>query len=376
MKIGTPKEIKKGETRVAMTPNWTKRLTDAGHEVFIETTAGVNSGFTDEDYIENGAQILPSLESVYEKADFITKVKEIKPREYDLMRKDQIVMTWFHLAEDYDKPQTQALLDTHAIGVSMELIVLDDGSRPTMIPMSDIAGSLATLEAVKYCETYHGGTGLFLRKVYGLPVPKVVILGGGNAGFNAAQVAVGLGLNVTIIESSWAKIDYYKYALPNVDVVIFEENRVKELLEECDLFINCVYPSPEQGKRKALITREMIRNMKNCSLIMDIAGAGIVETSKYTTISEPTYTEEGILHYCVDNMPSLVPKTATEALLMITGPYILDIANKGLKKAASDCVPLKRSISTLNGKIVHSEIAFNQDMERDYKELDMNEITV
>lgn len=362
MIIGTPKEVKTNETRVAMTPNWAKRLVDAGHELWIQKGAGVYSGFADEDYAAVGVNLADTAEEIYNKAEFITKVKELQPQEFDLIREDQMIMTWFHLAEDYDKPMAQALIDHKSIGLSMELIVLDDGSRPTMKPMSDIAGSLAMLESVKYCQPQNGGTGLLLRKVYGLPTPRVVVLGGGSAGFNAAQVAVGLGLHVTIIEASWSRIDYLKAAIPDADVVLFEPNAVEKLLIDCDVFINCIYPSPEPGTREPLVKRSTVQKMKKCSLIMDIAGAEIVETSHYTTLGDPTFVEEGILHYCVPNMPSLCPKTATEALLMITGPYIMNIANKGLKKAAQDDPAIRRCISTLKGEIVHKEIGINQEM--------------
>ncbi|MCQ4636114.1 alanine dehydrogenase [Anaerovorax odorimutans] len=370
MIIGTPKEVKENETRVAMNPIWAKRLVDAGHEVWIQESAGKNSGFSDEDYIAAGAKVAGTAEEIYAKAEFITKVKELQPQEFGLIREDQMIMTWFHLAEDYDKPMAQALVDQKSIGLSMELIVLDDGSRPTMKPMSDIAGSMAMLESVKYCQTVNGGTGLLLRKVYGLPTPRIVVLGGGYAGFNAAQVAVGLGLQVTIIEASWNRIDYLKAAIPEADVVLYEAHALEKLLTDCDVFINCIYPSPEPGKREPLVTRATVKKMKKCSLIMDIAGAEIVETSHYTTLGEPTFTEEGILHYCVPNMPSLCPKTATEALLMITGPYILNIANKGLKQAATDDPAIRRCISTLKGQIVHPEIGINQEMP--YVEFDLS----
>ena len=172
----------------------------------MQKGAGLNAGFADSDYVSVGANIADTAEEVFRRADFITKVKELQYQEFDLIRENQMIMTWFHLAEDYDKPMAQALVDRKSIGLSMELIVLDDGSRPTMKPMSDIAGSLAMLESVKYCQTINGGTGLLLRKVYGLPTPQIVVLGGGSAGLNAAQVAVGLGLKVTIVEASWNRI--------------------------------------------------------------------------------------------------------------------------------------------------------------------------
>jgi alanine dehydrogenase len=371
MIIGTPKEIKEGETRVAMTPAWARRLTDEGHQVLIQKSAGEHSGFSDEDYAGAGARLVDSLGDIYREADFITKVKELKPKEYDLPREDQLLMTWFHLAEDYEQPMTRALLDRRCIALSMELIVLDDGSRPTMKPMSDIAGSLAMIEAAKYCQTCNGGSGLLLRKVYGLPVPRIVILGGGNAGFNAAQVAVGLGLRVTVVEASWQRIDYFKHALPEAEVLLYEKNALEALLEDCDIFINSVYVTPAK-KRAPLVTRETVRRMKKCSLIMDIVGADVIETAHYTSIADPIYVEEGVRHYNVPNMPSLCPKTATEALLMITGPYILAIANKGLRKAAEDDPAIRRCITTLKGRIVHPEAALNQDMEAEYSDLELS----
>lgn len=370
MIIGTPIEIKEDERRVAMVPDLAKKLVENGHEVWVQTNAGIASGFTDDDYKAAGATIANTLEEVYAKADLITKVKELQPQEFDLIRENQMIFTWFHLAEDYDKPMAQALIDHKSIGLSMELIVLDDGSRPTMKPMSDIAGSLATIESIKYCQATNGGTGLMLRKINGLRAPRVVILGGGRAGYNAADVAIGLGLEVSIIEASYDRMDWLKSALPTAKVIYYSAAALERELIDCDVFINCIYPSPEPGKREPMVKRETVRKMKKCSLIMDIAGAEIIETARYTTISNPTYVEEGILHYNVPNMPALVPKTATEALLMITTPYILAIANKGLKKAAQDDPSLRRCISTVNGQIVHSEIGINQEMP--YVEFDFN----
>ena len=362
MIIGTPKEIKEDETRVAMTPYWAKKLTGLGHEILIQKGAGVLSGFPDEAYVEAGARLVDTLEDIYEQAEFVTKVKELMPREFNLIREDQMLMTWLHLAEDHDKPMTQALMDQKTIALSMELIVLDDGSRPTMKPMSEIAGSLGMLEAVKYCQTINGGSGIFLTKVKGLPTPKVVIVGGGNAGSSAAQVALGLGLRTTIIEADYDRMEWLKYALPGAEILLSEEGLIEREALDCDVFVNCVYPSPEPGERHHILKRETIRKMTNCSLIMDIAGAKTIETGKYTTLSDPVYREEGVLHYGVDNMPSLIPKTATEALLMITGPYITAIAEKGLKKAAQDDASIKRCISTVGGKLVHEEIAINQEL--------------
>lgn len=367
MLIGCPKEIKVGETRVALTPHWTKILTDSGHKVLVQTDAGKACGFSDEDYTSAGATIASSLEEVYQKAEFVAKVKELLPSEYGLLRKDQIIMTWFHLAEDVDHEMTQALLDAKSIAIGMELIVLPDGTRPTIKPMSQIAGSLAMLEAVKYAQYGYGGQGILLRKIPGLPVPRIVILGGGNAGFNAAQVAIGLGLNVTIMEADWSRIEYLRNNLPQAEVIYWDEHILTELLIECDVFINTIYTRPGQP---TLVTREMVRKMKHSALIIDIVGSGIIETSHYTTLDDPIYFEEGVLHYNVDNMPSLCPRTATTNLLLITGPYIAAIANKGLKQAVIEDEALRKSIFTVDGRIVHEEVGIHQDME--YEEFDIS----
>lgn len=367
MLIGCPKEIKIGETRVALTPHWAKILTDSGHKVLVQAEAGKACGFSDEDYISAGATIVSFIEEVYEKAEFVVKVKELLPDEYRLLRKDQIVMTWFHLAEDLNNEMTQALLDAKTTAIGMELIVLPDGTRPTIKPMSQIAGSLAMLEAVKYAQYGYGGAGLLLRKVPGLRVPQILILGGGNAGFNAAQVGIGLGLNVTIMEASWSQIEFLKNNLPQAEIIYWDEYILTELLIECDVFINTIYTQPGQT---TLVTREMVRKMKHSALIIDIVGSGVVETSHYTTLNDPVYFEEGILHYNVDNMPSLCPRTSTTSLLMITGPIIAAIANKGLKQSFIEDASLKKSIFALNGKLVHHEVGIHQDME--YEEFDIS----
>lgn len=215
------------------------------------------------------------------------------------------------------------------------------------------------LEAVKYSQFGYGGKGILLRKLSGLPAPRVLILGGGHAGLNAAQVAIGLGLNVTIAEASWKRIAELRYMIPQADVIYAEKQAMTKLLTECDVFLNTIYTAPGQP---VVITRDMVKGMKKDALIIDIVGGGIVETSHYTTLEDPIYYEEGILHYNVANMPALCPKTSTAALLLASGPYISDIANKGLKKAFIDDPNLRKSICTLDGKIVHEEVGINQNM--------------
>lgn len=359
MIIGCPTEVKAGETRVALTPQWSKTLTEHGHTVMVQTQAGTKAGFTDEDYKNAGALIKECIEDIYDKAEFVVKAKELKPQEYGLLKKDQIVMSWFHLAEDVDFDMLHSMLDAGTIGIGMELIKLPDGTRPTIKPMSEIAGSLAMLEAIKYGLVDHGGSGTLFRKVSGLPAPKVLILGGGHAGLNAAEIALGLGLQVTIVENYWKRIAELRYMLPAAEVVCWEDSTVYNLISNTDVLLNTIYAIPNQP---CLISRVVVRGMKKDAVIIDIVGNGIIETMHYTTLLDPTYYEEGILHYNVANMPALCPKTATKALLMASGPYILAIADKGLKRACAEDPALFQSVCTLNGKIVHDEVARNHNL--------------
>ncbi len=368
MIIGCPKEAKSGETRIALTPDWTRTLTNAGHEVLIQAGGGLACGFTDEDYMEAGAKIEKDIKDIYGNSEFVVKVKELQPSEYDLLQKDQVVMAWFHLAEDVDHPMLEALLEKQVTGIGMELIVLPDGTRPTIKPMSEIAGSLAMLEAIKYGQYIHGGPGILYRKLSGIPAPRVLILGGGHAGLCAAEIALGLGLQVTIVEKYWPRIAQLRYMIPGADVIYWEEENVYRLLRECDVLLNTIYPMPNQP---CLITRDHVKSMKKDAILIDIVGVGVVETMTYTTLEDPIYYEEGHLHYNVPNMPALTPKTSTNALLLASGPYILDIANKGLKKACKDDPALFNSISTCGGKVVHQEVGDNHQQGFTQFSLDM-----
>lgn len=368
MIIGCPKEAKTGETRVALTPDWAKTLTNKGHKVLIQTNAGLACGFTDEDYQQSGAVIENSIEDIYSKSEFVVKVKELMPIEFPMLKKDQIVMAWFHLAEDVDHDMLNAMLKNGTTGLGMELIVLPDGTRPTIKPMSEIAGSLAMLEAVKYGQFAHGGKGILFRKLSGLAAPKVLILGGGNAGLAAAEVAIGLGLRVTVVEKSWKRIADLRYMLHGADVICWEEQAIYKEIKETDVLLNTIYTEPNQP---CLVRREAVKGMKRDAMIVDIAGTGIIETMHYTTLEDPIYYEEGILHYNVPNMPALCPKTSTKALLLSSGPYIEAIADKGLKKAFEADPCLKKSISTFNGEIVHKEVAVNHER-TDFREFQID----
>lgn len=368
MIIGCPKELKEGETRVALTPDWVKTLKNDGHEILIETKAGEAAGFTDDDYREAGAKIEETTKDVYANAEFVVKVKELQSEEFDYLQKDQAVMAWFHLAEDVDHDMLNAMLDKGTTGLGMELIQLPDGTRPTIKPMSEIAGSLAMLEAVKYGLVDRGGSGTLFRKLSGLPAPRVLIIGGGHAGLNAAEIAVGLGLRVTIIENYWKRIAELRYMLPGVEVIAWEDQTAYQYIREADVLLNTIYPIPNQP---CLVPRSVVKTMKKDAVIIDIVGVGVIETAHYTTLLDPIYFEEGILHYNVANMPALCPKTSTKALLNVSGPYIRAIANKGLKQALADDPCLKKSICTLKGQIVHEEVGRNHNRESVPFELSM-----
>lgn len=368
MIIGCPKELKEGETRVALTPDWVRTLKKDGHEILIQSTAGDASGFSDEEYRQAGAVIEPTIRDVYEKAEFVVKAKELQPEEFDYLQKDQMVMAWFHLAEDVDHDMLNAMLKAGTIGLGMELIQLPDGTRPTIKPMSEIAGSLAMLEAVKYGLVDRGGSGTLFRKLSGLPAPRVLIIGGGHAGLNAAEIAVGLGLRVTVVENYAKRIAELHYMLPGVEVIAWEDETIYRYIKETDVLLNTIYPQPNQP---CLIPRSIVKTMKKDAVIIDIVGVGVIETAHYTTLLDPIYFEEGILHYNVANMPALCPKTSTKALLNASGPYIRAIANKGLKKAFADDPSLKKSICTLKGQIVHDEVGRNHEMESVPFELSM-----
>lgn len=368
MIIGCPKELKDGETRVALTPEWSKTLVSDGHKVLIQSKAGDACGFSDDEYRETGAEVVDTIDDVYKKSEFVVKVKELQDGELDLLQKDQIVMAWFHLAEDVDHDMLNALLKSGTIGLGMELIKLPDGTRPTIKPMSEIAGSLAMLEAVKYGLVDRGGSGTLFRKLSGLPAPRVLIIGGGHAGVNAAEIALGLGLQVTIVENYWKRIAELRYILPGVEVICWEDATVFDYIAQTDVLLNTIYPQPNQP---CLIPRSVVKTMKKDAVIIDIVGVGVIETVHYTSLLDPIYFEEGILHYNVANMPALCPKTSTKALLMVSGPYIRDIANKGLKKAFADDACLMKSICTLDGKIVNKEVGSNHNADAVDFELSM-----
>ncbi|WP_228853672.1 alanine dehydrogenase [Aegicerativicinus sediminis] len=356
MKIGIPKEIKNNESRVGMTPSGVFELIKDGHEVFIQSTAGDGSGFFDRDYSEVGATIVPSIEAVYKLADLIVKVKEPIKEEYDLIRPDQIVFTYFHFASS--KPLTLAMIKSKAVCIAYETVECSEGSLPLLTPMSEVAGRMAIQQGAKYLEKPIKGRGVLLGGVPGVPPGKVLILGAGVVGVQAAKMAAGLGAHVTIMDINMKRLRYVNDIMPNHVVTEFcSAFNIKERIKNHDLIIGAVLI--KGGKAPKLITRDMLKEMRPGTVIIDVAvdQGGCIETSSPTTHEDPTFIINDIVHYCVANMPGAVPYTSTVALTNVTLPYVLALANKGWEKACDEDESLRKGLNIVNGEIVYQEIA-------------------
>ncbi len=356
MVIGVPREIKDSEYRVAMVPAGVEILTKAGHTVVLESGAGKGTGITDEEYAQAGARIVPDAQTVYAQADMVVKVKEPLPQEYPLIRPGQVLFTYFHFAAD--EGLTQAMIRSGAVCIAYETIQLDDGSLPLLIPMSEIAGRMAIQEGAKYLERPMEGRGILLSGVPGVRPAHVLVLGGGVAGTNAAKVAAGIGANVTVMDINTARLRVLEDILPkNVDTLMSNAYNIREELRRADLVIGAAL---RPGARAPiLITRDMLSLMKPGAVIVDISidQGGIAETSKPTTHSHPTYTVDGIIHYCVTNMPGAVPGTSTYALTNETTRWVLELANLGWREAARKHPPLQRGLNIVEGKVTYAAIA-------------------
>jgi alanine dehydrogenase len=325
MKIGIPKEIKLQEFRVSLTPIYVQELIEAGHEVLIETNAGIGSGFSDQEYAAEGAKIVESHAKVFEQADMIVKVKEPLPEEYKLLKPDQIVFTYLHLAGS--ETLTRSLMQTKIIGIAYETIE-DSGRTPLLAPMSVIAGRMAPMIGGYYLGTHYGGKGILIGGAFGIPHGRVVILGGGVAGLAAAKVASGLGAQVTMLEINDARISYLEDILPkNVSVLKSNKWTLRKLCPEADILIGTVLIPGAPAPR--LVTEEMVKSMTPGSVIVDVSidQGGCAETSHPTSHQDPTYITYGVVHYCVANMPGAYPRTSTLALTNATHPYLRDIAD-------------------------------------------------
>jgi len=356
MVIGVPKEIKTNENRVALQPSGVEMLRQNGHTVFVEKNAGLGSGFEDESYKKAGAQILATPKEVFDKADMIMKVKEPLAQEYDLIREGQILFTYFHFAASEEL--TRAIMKTNSIAIAYETIETADGSLPLLNPMSEVAGRLSIQAGARCLEKVYGGHGILLGGVTGVAPAKVVILGGGIVGTNAAQMAAGLGANVVILDINVERLRFLNYVLPaNVTTMISTPANIRQQIADADLVIGAVLI--HGAKAPHLITRDMLKLMKKGSVIVDVAvdQGGCVETIHPTTHADPTYEVDGVIHYGVANMPGAVPKTSTIALTNVTLPYAIEIANKGYLKAIKTNREIALGVNIIFGKVTYGPVA-------------------
>ena len=356
MKIGIPKEIKQGESRVGMTPAGVAELIKHGHQVFVQHTAGEGSGFADEAYEHVGAEILPTIEDVYAQSDMIIKVKEPIEPEYALIRKDQLVYTYFHFASDW--PLTEAMIKSGAVCLAYETVEEVDHSLPLLRPMSEVAGRMAVLNGAYYLQKTKGGKGKLISGVPGVKPTKVLVLGGGTVGEAAARMAAGMGADVVITDISLPRLRQLSIELPaNVTTLYSSEHNIRQELRDVDIVIGSVLIPGD--KTPHLITRDMLSLMEPGTVLVDVAidQGGCFETSHPTTHAEPVYTVDGIVHYCVANIPGAVPNTSTMALTNATLKYALQLADKGWRKACEDNPALRKGLNIVEGKVVFKPIA-------------------
>jgi len=356
MIIGVPKEIKNNENRVALTPGGAQELVKRGHVVYVQSTAGDGSGFSDSDYVDAGAQMLPTIEATYEIAEMIMKVKEPIEPEYKLIKEDQLVFTYFHFAS-YE-PLTKAMIESKSICLAYETVEQADRSLPLLVPMSEVAGRMAIQEGAKYLEKPLKGRGILLGGVPGVRPAKVLILGGGVVGTNAAKMASGMGADVTIMDLSLPRLRYLDDVMPaNVNTFMSSEYNIRELIATHDLIIGAVLIPG--AKAPNLITRDMLKEMQPGTVLVDVAvdQGGCIETCKPTTHEDPIFIIDDIVHYCVANMPGAVPYTSTLALTNATLPYAIALANKGWKQACSDNNELKLGLNVIKGDVVYEAVA-------------------
>ena len=356
MITGILKEIKTEEYRVSMTPAGVEIMKNSGHTVLVEKNAGLGSGFDDKAYAAAGAEIVKTAKEIYGRADMVMHVKEPMPSEYDLIRKDQIVFTYLHLAAN--ETLTRAMIKSKSIDIAYETIQKADGSLPLLIPMSEVAGRMAIQEAAKYLEMEYGGEGVLLGGVPGVEPATVLVIGAGTVGTQAARMACGLGAKVYVVDSYLPRLRYLSDVMPpNCFTVMSSPETIRRLIRKADAVIGSVLiPGAKTPK---LVTRDMLKTMKKGSILVDVAidQGGCFETSRATTHKDPVYTIDGIIHYCVGNMPGAVARTSTLALTNATLPYAVEIANKGWKKAMKENPEIRKGANVIKGQITFKGVA-------------------
>ena len=356
MKIGIPKEIKNEEYRVGLTPMSAREVIDHGHEVFVETNAGQGIGFTDEMYAGVGAQVLPSAKAVFEITEMIVKVKEPQKSEYALLKKDQILFTYLHLAPDPD--QAKGLIDSGCVAIAYETVTGDLQALPLLTPMSQVAGRLSIQAGARSLEKPVGGSGVLLGGVPGVYPGKVVVVGGGVVGTNAVRMAMGKEAMVTVLDNSLKRLQELDFQFGSrLNTIFSTSSSLHEYVVDADLVIGAVLLAGQAAP--TLITREMIHQMRPGSVVVDVAidQGGCMETSKATTHSNPTYVVDGVVHYCVANMPGAVPRTSTMALNNATLPFVLKLADHGYQKALQEDSHLRMGLNVCQGHITHEGVA-------------------
>jgi len=361
MIIGVPKEIKTHEYRVGLTPIGAKTLIASGHQIIVQSCAGEAIGFTDQQYQQIGATIIDSADEVFDQAQMIVKVKEPQPNECKMLSKGQSIFTYLHLAADPE--QTQLLIESGAICIAYETVTDDEGRLPLLKPMSEIAGRMSIQSGAHHLENTQGGSGVLLSGATGVDSSQVLVLGGGVVGMNAAKVALGMGADVTILNRSISErlVKFQKKHSSQLTIDLSSQVNIEQHLSSADLVIGAVLVTG--AKAPKLITRDMLKLMKKGSILVDVSidQGGCFETSTVTTHDKPTYVVDGIIHYCVGNMPGAVAQTATLALTNATLPYVLELANKGAQQAIFDNSNLLNGLNIFQGKVTHQAVAESLD---------------
>ncbi len=357
MIIGVPKEIKSNENRVAITPAGVTALKQHGHTVYIEAGAGLGSLIADDEYTAVGAELLPSAADVWAKAEMIIKVKEPLPSEYGYFRKGLVLFTYLHLAAE--EALTKALLEKGVVGIAYETVQPNNGSLPLLAPMSEVAGRMAVIVGSNILAKHHGGAGILLGGVPGVPGAKVTIIGGGIVGTNAAKMALGLGAQVTILDNNIDRLRYLDDVFQmNINTLASNAHNISCATKDCDLLVGAVLiPGAKAPK---LVSEDMVKAMKPGSAIVDVAidqGGSVATIDRITTHMEPTYVTHDVVHYSVANMPGAMPRTSTFALTNVTMPYAVALANKGWKEACKNDIALARGLNTVDGKCTYAAVA-------------------